>query len=495
MIRSSLRVWLFVVSVLFAVAVVGGIAVTTYVIVADGMQTVTDETTQRIAASASTLLRDAFTEADVVAGSQGFVGQSRAALVLESVRVRLPSLLNRPGIGEAEYALYAANGALLWSSSAKGVWEDQRADRTLASRDTKTTVTTTHSGDFMSGLLDRARLPQRVSHVPVPLPNGTTGVLDVTYPPATEERVMDEVRAPMAGLAISAMIIMVLLMQSSVNWVLSLVDTLRRAADSIDAGQLDSRLPDGGTSEISALAKSINRLIERLQRRSDAQARFVADASHELATPVAGIRGYTSILRAWGAEDPIVRDEAIDAIDRESRRMARLSGDLLNLLQADQGLVLKTERFDVNALVRDRIAATASRWMEKEIDYVGPEDEDPLVMMGDPDRLEDVVSILLDNASKYTPAGGKVVVSTRRKRDMVVVEVADTGQGIPAEEISRIFDRFFRSEASRAAGDGGFGLGLSIAKSIVDSMGGQIRVESAVGSGTTFIVRAPRGRV
>jgi signal transduction histidine kinase len=493
--RSSLRAWLLVVSILFAVAVVGGIAITTYVIVAEGMQSVTDETTQRIASSASTLLRDAFSEADLAAGSQGFVGQARAALVLESVRTQLPSLLNRPGIGEAEYALYAANGTMLWSSSPNGVWATQKADRASASQNAKTTVTTTHSGNFMSGLLDRARLPKRVSHVPVRLPDGSTGVLDVTYPPATEERVMDEVRAPMAGLAISAMIIMVLLMQTSMAWVLSLVDTLRRAADSIDAGQLGSRLPDGGTSEISALAKSINRLIERLQRRSEAQARFVADASHELATPVAGIRGYTSILRAWGAEDPIVRDEAVDAIDRESRRMARLSGDLLNLLQADQGLVLKTERFDVNALVRDRIAATASRWMDKDIDYVGPEDEDPLMMTGDPDRLEDVISILLDNASKYTPAGGKVVASTKRRRDMVVVEIADTGQGIPAEEIDRIFDRFFRSEASRAAGEGGFGLGLSIAKSIIDSMGGQIEVESKVGSGTTFVVCAPRGRL
>ena len=493
--RSPLRVWLLVVSVLFAMAVVGGIAITTFIIVANGMQSVAADATARIASSASTLLRDAIADADEGAASQGLVGQSRASAALETVRAEIPALLNRPGVGEAAYALYSANGALLWSSSSKAVWPDQKPDRALASLDTRTTSTAVHSGGFMSGLLDSARLPVRVSHVPIELPDGTTGVLDITYQSTTEERVIDAVRAPMAGLAISAMIIMVLLMQTSMAWVLSLVDTLRRAADSIDAGQLDARLPDSGSNEISALAKSINRLIERLQRRSEAQARFVADASHELATPVAGIRGYTSILRAWGAEDPIVRDEAVDAIDRESRRMARLSGDLLNLLQADQGLVLKTERFDVNALVRDRIAATASRWIEKGIDYIGPEDEDPLVMVGDPDRLEDVISILLDNASKYTPAGGKVVVNTKRKREMVVIEFADTGQGIPADDLPRIFDRFFRSEASRAAGEGGFGLGLSIAKSIVDSMGGQIEVESEERKGTTFIVRVPRGRV
>ena len=306
---------------------------------------------------------------------------------------------------------------------------------------------------------------------------------------------IDAVRAPMAALAISAMLIMVLLMQTSMAWVLNLVGNLRIAADSIEAGQLDARLPEHGSDEISSLAHSINHLIERLQRRSEAQSRFVADASHELATPVAGIRGYTSILRAWGAEDPKVRDEAVDAIDRESRRMARLTGDLLNLLHADQGLVLKTEPFDVNALVRDRLAATASRWIEKDIDFVGPEEEEPLVMSGDADRLEDVVSILLDNAAKYTPANGRIVVSTRRRRDMIEIEVADTGQGIPPEDLPRIFDRFYRSEASRAAGEGGFGLGLAIFKTIVDSMGGTIDVRSVVGQGTTFTVRVPKGRV
>jgi signal transduction histidine kinase len=276
-------------------------------------------------------------------------------------------------------------------------------------------------------------------------------------------------------------------------WVLNLVDNLRQAADSIDAGRLDERLPDSGRNEIGALARSINSLIERLQRRSEAQSRFVADASHELATPVAGIRGYTSILREWGAEDPMVRDEAIDAIDRESRRMARLTGDLLNLLHADQALKLKSERLDVNAVVRDRLAATASRWIDKGIEFIGP-DEGQLMMVGDADRVEDVVSILLDNAAKYTGPGGRVTVTTGRRREAVVIEVIDTGQGIPDEDLPRLFDRFFRSEASRAAGEGGFGLGLAIARTIVENMGGDISVRSRVGAGTTFTVELPRGR-
>jgi signal transduction histidine kinase len=174
--------------------------------------------------------------------------------------------------------------------------------------------------------------------------------------------------------------------------------------------------------------------------------------------------------------------------------LARLTSDLLHLLQADQGIRLKTERFDVNTLARERLAATASRYLDKEIEFEGPKDES-LVMLGDPERLEDVISILLDNAGKYTPDGGTVALRTRRHRDDVVIEVSDTGKGVPAAELPRLFDRFFRSESARAEGEAGFGLGLSIAKTIVDSMGGTISVDSAVGEGTRFTVRLPRRRV
>jgi len=116
-------------------------------------------------------------------------------------------------------------------------------------------------------------------------------------------------------------------------------------------------------------------------------------------------------------------------------------------------------------------------------------------MMGDPDRVEDAISILVDNAAKYTSDGGRVILRTRRKRESIVIEVEDTGAGIPAEDLESIFDRFYRSDASRSKETGGFGLGLPIAKTIVDGAGGTIEVESEVGSGTRFTLRLPRGRV
>jgi two-component system OmpR family sensor kinase len=463
------------------------------VIVTDGMQVVVYDTTQRLAATARAVVVEAVTESDRLAADQGLTGQARVSAANAELLGRLPELLSHAGSGAAEYALYDASLRPVFSSSEQALAPAQQADRLKAQSTGVSRRSLTTRGDLLSGLVNRAQLGVAVVHMPLQLPSGGTGVLDVTYQPVTEEQAIDAIRTPMTVLALSAMLIMVILMQTSMVWVLNLVDDLRKAADSIDAGRLDERLPDSGRNEIGALARSINSLIERLQRRSEAQSRFVADASHELATPVAGIRGYTSILRAWGAEDPIVRDEAVDAIDRESRRMARLTGDLLNLLHADQALTLKSERFDVNGVVRDRLAATASRWIDKDIEFVGPS-EGQLLMVGDADRVEDVVSILLDNAAKYTGPHGRVTVTTGRRRETVVVEVIDTGQGIPPEDMSRLFDRFYRSEASRAAGEGGFGLGLAIAKTIVENMGGEISVRSRVGEGTTFTVEMPRGR-
>jgi two-component system, OmpR family, sensor kinase len=492
--RISLRKLLLAASILFSVIVIGGVLLTAYLILADGLQTVAFDVTERLAATASALVAEASSSTVATLNARGFRGSQLAATAQSDLDRQLSLLLGPSTIGGAEFALYNQDLEPTWSSSPAALNPDQQAER-ARTRDTGTTTRTIgRPGGLLDGLVFKARLATAVVHEPITLPGGQRGVLDVSYYPSTEEHAIDSVRVPMFTLAFAAMVIMVALMQTSMVWVLNLVDNLRKAADSIDAGRFDERLPDVGDNEVGALARSVNRLIERLQRRSEAQAHFVADASHELATPVAGIRGYTSILREWGAEDPIVREEAVEAIDRESQRMARLTGDLLNILHADQALTLKSEVFDLNTVVRQRLALIASRWIEKDLEFVGPEDES-LSMVGDAGRVEDVISILLDNAAKYTPAEGSVFALTERSGDTVTVQVSDTGQGIPEADLPRIFDRFFRTEASRAAGESGFGLGLAIAKSIVDTMGGEIEVSSIIGQGTTFTVTLPRGRV
>jgi signal transduction histidine kinase len=340
-------------------------------------------------------------------------------------------------------------------------------------------------------MFTKADLGTYVIHMPIELPDGAAAVVDVVYRPLREQAILDSARAPMALVAFFATIVAVLMMQTIMGWVLSLVNRIRRTAESITAGRLDVHLPEEGEHEITELARSLNRLIDVLRTRSEAQTRFVADASHELATPVAGIRGYVNILRAWGGEDPGLREEALAAIDRESRRMARLCTDLLSVIRADEALEHRMKAYDVNAVARHVLAAAATRYIDKQIDFEGPE-EGVREAWGDPDRIEEALGTLVDNACKYTPVGGAVRLTTMSTSMNAIVEVADTGVGIPEEDVASIFDRFYRSDASRSKETGGFGLGLAIAKHIIETNGGTISVRSIVGSGTTFTITLPK---
>ena len=492
--RSSLRTWLFLVSVLFAGLVIGGVALTTYVVVSDGMSEVAHDATLRIARDALEIARDEATIAKLEAAGEGLTGIQRELEAERQFLRSVPQMFRGAGLSEGDFAFYDEDDEPYWFSDERALLSDVEEFHRSALERRQSVEHSVDVGGVLAGLYGPARLGVYVVHVPIDLPNDKIGVLDVVYFPEQEEAVIDAIRFPMAALAASAVFIMVIMMQTSMGWVLKLVDDLRQAADAIDAGQLDVELPVQGEHEIGALAKSINNLIGRLRRRSEAQTRFIADASHELATPVAGIRGYANILRAWGKEDPEVRDEAINAIDRESRRMARLASDLLSLVRNERTPEYRSVRFDINVRCREILAGAATRYIEKGLEYEGPE-EGQLMLNGDPDRLEDVISILVDNACKYTPAGGSVMLRTRRKRDSIIVEVSDTGVGIPARDLPNIFERFYRSDKSRSKATGGFGLGLSIAKSIIDAAGGEVEVASTEGVGTTFTLKLPRGRV
>lgn len=488
----SIRRLVFVTSTLFAVLVVGGIAVATYFIYFGSLTTVTTERAAKTALVASARVADNVHESRIDAGLRGFEGTQAAQIAQAQFLSSLESLRPQTAFGQAHFAVYGGGNQLLWSSG-PSVNYGSPSSRTEALAVNQPVTTEGTDARPFAGLFSSARLATVVTYVPFVMPDGARAVLEVAYLPVAEERVLDSLRLPMTVLILGAGALMVLLIESTMLWVLRQVDQLRAAADSIDTGHLDARMPDLGTTEMGDLARALNRLIDRLQRRADSQSAFVANASHELATPVAGIRGYVDILRRWGDEDPQVREEAMEAIDRESQRMSRLTADLLNMLQSEGSIRLENTTFDLNALVRERLASTASAWLSKDIEFEGPE-EDVLEVWSDRGRLEDVLSILLENAAKYTPEGGLVAVRTARAGSRVAIEVIDSGVGIPPEELPHVFDRFFRSSASRAAGESGFGLGLAIAKNIVEVVGGEIEVRSVLGEGTTFTVYWPRGR-
>lgn len=494
----SIRVRVSLLSAAFALVLVGSVTVATFYFVAAGMSTTAEETSDRLVSAAGRVYMSILGLAEDDATRRGLTGAEADAYAAEQILARLPEVLSQGLVFEGAFALRVVDepGAemrLVWSNGAsEGVGTDEGRRTALATGE----ATHEHpkTQPLFLGMVIDADLAAHVAHLPLDLPGPSIALLDVVYTPAREEAVLDSMRLPMAIVTVLALIVAAMLTTLTTGWVLSLIDNIRQAADSIDAGQLDVHLPEDGDNEIAELAHSLNRLIDNLNRRNEAQTRFIADASHELATPVAGIRGYVNILRAWGGEDPGLREEAVGAIDRESRRMARLCSDLLSVIRSEEMVEYRSIRYDINGVCREVLANAATRYMDKGLAFSGP-DEGPLWLYGDPDRVEEALGIIVDNACKYTPEGGSVSVSTRRRRERIVVRVADTGVGIPPEDLPSVFERFYRSDASRSKETGGFGLGLAIAKHIIDLSAGTVTVSSTVGRGTTFELSLPRRRI
>ena len=258
----------------------------------------------------------------------------------------------------------------------------------------------------------------------------------------------------------------------------------------IDPEHLDERIPVEGTQkELKHLAQAINAMLDRIDRSYRAQMRFVSDASHELRTPISVIQGYANLLGRWGKDDPDTLKESIDAIIQEADAMKELVEQLLFLARGDNdSLVVEQETFDLTD-VADQVLRDS-----RLIDHTHPMSahwEGPVYVHCDPGLIKQAVRVLMDNAIKYTPEGGSVRLSVDQEEGMARLSVTDEGVGIDAADIPRIFDRFFRADRSRTRSTGGSGLGLSIAKWIVDRHGGWIEVTSRPGAGTRMTMVLP----
>ena len=212
--RSSLRTWLLIVSILFAALVVGGVALTTYVVVSDAMSVVAHDITIRVGSAASQIARDQAALAETQAASAGLEG---AALDAEAARMFLraiPEAFGVSGVGEGQFVYYDENLDMLWFSDESAVLSDVDESRSQALELQQTTESTIERGGTLGGLVGPADLGTYVVHIPVEVPGGGQGVLDIVYEPTREERTIDAIRVPMAALAFAAMIIMVIIMQT-----------------------------------------------------------------------------------------------------------------------------------------------------------------------------------------------------------------------------------------------------------------------------------------
>jgi heavy metal sensor kinase len=269
------------------------------------------------------------------------------------------------------------------------------------------------------------------------------------------------------------------------------VERMTRAAAEITAAQLDRRLEvPRADDELGRLARTLNGMIERLERSFDEVRRFTADAAHELRTPLALLRTTAEVaLRSpRSAEaDQHILEEMIDEVDR----LTRLVADLLFL-----------SREDARVSPGRRVPVRLDRLIDDLVDYVQvvarengmtlqAADLQPATVFGDPDRLKQLIFNLLDNAMKFTPSGGKIRVSCRRVGDEVLAQVEDDGPGIPEEHLAHVFDRFYRVDPSRSRDPEGSGLGLAICRSISDTHGGLLEIAAGVGRGTVATLRLP----
>jgi two-component system phosphate regulon sensor histidine kinase PhoR len=216
---------------------------------------------------------------------------------------------------------------------------------------------------------------------------------------------------------------------------------------------------------------------------------FVANASHELKTPVAAVRALAETLLTALPDDPEAGRRFAERIGREAERLDLLTRDLLDLSRVERG-ALDVEPVDLVGLVKEVVGGYADRAEERRI-KLRTEVEPGVALRGDRAQLGLLLSNLIDNALRYTPAKGAVCVRLNAAESRAVLQVHDTGQGIPAGELSRVFERFYRVDKARARQTGGTGLGLAIVRHVAEAHGGTVRVDSELGRGSTFTVALP----
>lgn len=262
-------------------------------------------------------------------------------------------------------------------------------------------------------------------------------------------------------------------------------------AEGITSRNLSERLPTPKTGdELERLSVSLNGMIERLEEAFNYINRFSADASHELRTPLTILRGELELMTQ---RNDIARDarETISSALEETDRLTRITESLLVVSRLDAGeMQMERRPFDLARLAGSTAEQMRLLAEDKHI-LLTCKTEEPLNIKGDAPQLKQVIVNLIDNAIKYTPAGGRVTIIVTTRNGRAVLEVADTGLGIKADSISHIFERFYRADKARTRKCGGVGLGLSIAKSICRSHGWEIKVESLEGQGSRFRVELP----
>ena len=332
---------------------------------------------------------------------------------------------------------------------------------------------------------------------------------------------MRDVTAVLSDLRIRLLLAAALAMPLSATVGMALARTIARplgvlttAAGKLSSGDFDYPLQASGQDELGRLSRTFVIMRDRLQAVEQMRTQFVSDVSHELRTPLTAIKGLIETLQDGAADDPAVRDRFLASIEGETDRLIRLVNDLLILSRADaQAISLRRKQIDLRALVHATVQKLAPQAITREVDLSVDFAEDSLNIFADPDRIEQVLVNLLDNALKHTPTGGAIRVTGHRivvegkvsqrftsnvlptsvtpllpnhrqlpEGEWAVITVIDNGEGISPNDLPHVFERFYRADPARSRDRGGSGLGLPIAKALVEAHDGYIWLESPISS-------------
>ena len=277
------------------------------------------------------------------------------------------------------------------------------------------------------------------------------------------------------------------------------LEEIAETADGIAGGDLGRRVATADTrSEVGRVGLAINAMLNEIQlafaRRDATESRlrrFVADASHELSTPLTSIRGYAELFHRGLADRPEDLAKAMARIEAEGARMGGLVDDLLLLASFDNGRPVLRDPVDLTRIVTDTAADLRATAPDR---TVSVEAERPVIVLGDEDRLRQVAANLASNARRHTPDGTAITLRARIDGELGVLDVADHGPGLAADEAAHVFDRFYRVDKARARAAGGAGLGLSIVAAIAEALDGRVSLDTAPGRGATFSVAIPLAR-
>jgi signal transduction histidine kinase len=291
----------------------------------------------------------------------------------------------------------------------------------------------------------------------------------------------------LAGVGLAAVVLALLAGLILARRITIPVSAITRGATAVSGGDLNQQVPvQSGITELDDLGQGFNQMVDSLKQSDQVQNAFVADVAHELRTPLTVIKGTIETLEDGAMDDVKGRGSLLTSMQRETDRLIRLVNDLLVLTRADAGMLkLELKPLDLGDLVKQRCDHLALLATQRKVTFEIKAEKTNCVI-GDEDRLAQVLDNLLDNAIRFSPDGAVVIVAIAQQGKDTWCSVHDDGPGIPKKHLPFIFERFYRAESSRNRQSGGAGLGLAIARALVQAQGGNISVESLPGQGTTF---------